>query len=85
LVDQDGLKLLDASQVTINEQGEVAIPKNFFEDAQKAKPWLFGKPGNTTNPNDPPKPGPTNPKTAATMTDAEFNEAVKNRVWRKTA
>jgi hypothetical protein len=39
--------------------------------------------GTTTNPNEPPKPGETKPKTAAEMSDAEFDEAVKSRAWRR--
>lgn len=40
--DPDLVKLLDASTVTMGEDGKVVIPPKLFEDAKAARPYLFG-------------------------------------------
>lgn len=64
MVDPEGLKLLDTSGVTIDESGEVTIPADFFENAKKAKPWLFQAVRNTSNPGNPPPRNNNDPKPA---------------------
>ena len=41
MVDLDGLKLLDASAVTVNEAGVVEGAQALLRDMRRAKPWLF--------------------------------------------
>ena len=72
MVDPDGLKLLDTSKVALVEDGTVKVPDGFFDEAKKAKPWLFGAtPNSTSSTSSPPKPGDTDIKLAKDMTDAE--------------
>ena len=42
MVDLDGLKLLDASSIKVNEAGEVEGAAMLLRDMRRAKPWLFG-------------------------------------------
>jgi hypothetical protein len=78
MVDLDGLKLLDTSKVTLGEDGEVQIPDKFFEDAKKAKPWLFGTAGtSTSSTTEPPKPGTPGAKAVKDMTPEERKVALK--------
>jgi hypothetical protein len=73
IVDLDGLKLLNTSDVKLDEEGEVVIPDGFFDNARKAKPWLFGQ---ATTSQTSPAPRQESPKTksAHEMTDAEMDE-----------
>jgi hypothetical protein len=41
MVDPEGLKLLDLSGVKLLDDGSVQIPDGFFDDARRAKPFLF--------------------------------------------
>lgn len=42
MVDLDGLKLADATQLRVNEAGEVEGAAALMRDLRRAKPWLFG-------------------------------------------
>ncbi len=42
MVDLDGLKLLDTSAVTLNENGEVEGAEPLMRELRRSKPWLFG-------------------------------------------
>lgn len=76
MIDLDGLKLLDTSAVTLDDKGEVVVPKDFFDEARKAKPYLFAatgaEKGNTSNPNPAPKPAPTSDKKADDLKGDEY-------------
>lgn len=76
MVDLDGLKLADLSEVTLNDKGEVEGADALMTKLKEAKPYLFGKPlpGNT-NPNDPPNPNPPAPKLAKDMSPEEYQAA----------
>ena len=41
MVDLDGLKLLDTSQVTLNDRDEVVGAEALMAQMRRAKPWLF--------------------------------------------
>ena len=76
LIDPSDIRLFDTSKVTVAEDGTVSIPEGFFDEAAKAKPYLFApksgaETGNTTNPQQPPKPS-TGGKDALAMSDEEF-------------
>ena len=45
MVDLDGLRLLDASEVTLDATGEVVGAAGLMTAMKRAKPWLFGLPG----------------------------------------
>jgi len=42
MIDLDGLKLLDLSQVAVAENGDIIEPDRLFNRLKRTKPWLFG-------------------------------------------
>jgi hypothetical protein len=74
LVDLEGLKLLDTSVVKLDSDGNVVVPEKFFEDAKKAKPWLFATP-NSSNTDPTPKPKPGDTKKVTDMSREEWQAA----------
>ncbi len=75
-VDPAVIKLLDLSKVTIKGDGTVDGVDALITEAKKAKPALFG-PGSTSASGKAPDPKQGGGKTAAEMTDAEFDAAIK--------
>ncbi len=71
MIDMDGLKLIDTTAVTIDEDGEVKIPDGFFKAAKEAKPWLFGAVSSTSSTQEPPQKQQPGPKPASEWTPAE--------------
>lgn len=80
MVDLDGLKLADLSKVKLNaETGEVEGAAELMVELKKAKPYLFGAAGSTSNPGaQPPKPGDQKLKPATEMTKEEYAAARAN-------
>ena len=74
MIDIDGLKMLDLSQVSVNGDGEVSGAVALMEKMRKEKPWLFGRPS-TSNPGAAPPAQPPRQKLATQMTDAEYKVA----------
>jgi hypothetical protein len=70
IIDLDGLKLLDTSEVKLDDQGDVVIPDGFFDNAKRNKPWLFGS--TTSQTQSPPRQEPPRKKTAKDMDDNEL-------------
>lgn len=77
MVDLDGLKLADLSKVKLNaETGDVEGATELMAELKKAKPYLFGAAGSTSNPSaQPPKPGEQKRKAATEMTKEEYAAA----------
>jgi hypothetical protein len=74
MVDLDGLKLLDASTVTVGDSGEVTGAATVMERFRRAKPWLFGGASSTTTAVPPPSQ-PPRAKRATDMTPEEYRAA----------
>lgn len=70
IVDLDGLKLLDTGVVKLDENGEVVIPADFFDNAKKSKPYLFGQSTSSTQP--PPRQEPAKQKSAREWDENEM-------------
>jgi len=70
MIDVEGLKLLDTSDVELNEEGNIVIPAALFADAKKAKPWLFGQ-ASTSSTAATPKIEPPKTKSVREMDDKE--------------
>ena len=71
MIDMDGLKMLDLSKLTLNDDGEVDGADALLEAAKKVKPYLFGD-AKTSSTTPPPKPSDPKDKTAKDMTDDEL-------------
>ncbi len=74
IVDPDGLKLLDTTNVKLNSNGEVDGAGGLIADLKKAKPWLFGVHSSSSTSAVPPAAPPT-PKLATQMTEDEWRAA----------
>jgi hypothetical protein len=42
MIDLDGLKLLDLTQVAVDDAGDIVEPERIFSRLKRTKPWLFG-------------------------------------------
>ncbi len=81
LAHADFIKLLDTSAITVDKDGDVVVPADFWSSAKAALPHLFNATGadkgTTHNPVTPPKPVPATGKHARDMTDAEADAALE--------
>ena len=77
--DPDLVKLLDASAVTLGDDGKVAIPPALFEDAKKARPYLFGAASPSTG-STLPVPDPTGGKAPVKYADMTPDQ---QREWKR--
>ncbi len=75
MVDLDGLKLIDASEVRLNDAGELVEAGAVITRLKKAKPWLFGGPGSTSAAANPPRPEPPRMRNATEMSHEEWLQA----------
>jgi hypothetical protein len=82
MVDLDGLKLIDLSEVKLSVDGEVEGAPALMTRLKKAKPWLFSA-GSLSSTAALPPARALRQKLATEMTDAEYRVAreaiVKNR------
>jgi hypothetical protein len=74
MVDLDGLKLVDASAVTVTEDGEVTGGAAVMQAMRRAKPWLFGQPS-ASSAALPPPVQVAGPRRATDMTYEEWQAA----------
>ena len=74
MVDLDGLKMLDLSQVSVADDGEVHGIALLMDQARKQKPWLFAGVSTSAPGGAPPSQQPRQ-KTAMEMSDAEYRAA----------
>jgi hypothetical protein len=82
MVDLDGLKLIDLSEVKLDVDGEIEGAPALMARLKKAKPWLFSATSLSSTAIPPPVQA-LRQKLATEMTDAEYRIArhavVKNR------
>ena len=74
MVDLDGLKLIDASTVTLNESGDVVGGAALMMQLRRSKPWLFGGASSSSSAAPPPSRAPS-AKLATEMTYEEWRAA----------
>ena len=74
MVDLDGLKLIDPSEVRLSPAGEVEGAAALMNRLRRSKPWLFGT-ASTSSAAPAPPATPPRAKRAAEMTDAEYRAA----------
>lgn len=78
MIDLDGLKLADFTQVKLNDAGEVEGADALISSLKEAKPYLFGAVrSGTSDPSAPPPRNPADPKKAKDMTPAERESFLK--------
>lgn len=74
MVDLDGLKLVDASAVKLNAQGDVEGAAALMTQMRRAKPWLFGGASSSSTAVPPPSQVPEG-KLATKMSYDEWQAA----------
>ncbi|MBU6448039.1 MAG: hypothetical protein KGQ26_00285 [Rhodospirillales bacterium] len=75
MVDLDGLKLIDAGELQVNEDGEVADAPTVLAKLKRAKPWLFGGGKSSSAAASAPKPEPPRQRMASEMSRDEWLNA----------
>ena len=71
MVDLDGLKLVDASVLTLDDAGEVQGAVALMQSLRRTKPWLFVG-ANASSAATPPPVEPPRPRLATEMTTKEW-------------
>ncbi len=74
MIDLDGLKLIDLSEVRLDESDKVVGGRKIMADLRRNKPWLFGV-ASTSSTATAPASQPVRQKTAMDMTEAEYTAA----------
>jgi len=74
MIDLDGLKLVDATSLRLNQNGEIEDGARLMADLRRSKPWLF-QAGNSSTAASPPPTSPPAAKRATDMTLAEWQTA----------
>ena len=83
IIDLDGLKLIDSSEVKLDADGEVEGAVVLITRLRKAKPWLFATGSASSTAILPPAQAPRR-KLATEMTDAEYRiarQAAVKSLW----
>lgn len=74
MVDLDGLKLIDITNLKLDQDGNVGGATELMRQMRRAKPWLFGG-ASTSSTSSAPPTTPPRPKLATEMTDGEWQAA----------
>lgn len=72
MIDLDGLKLLDLSEVRLNSTGEVNDASTILGKLKRAKPWLFGIISSSSAAANPPRPEPPRVRHANELSHEEW-------------
>lgn len=75
MIDLDGLKLVDDSEVRLNEAGEVQDAQALLGRLKRAKPWLFGGGVSSSAAANPPRPEPPRTRHANELSHEEWLQA----------
>ncbi|MBU6419078.1 MAG: hypothetical protein KGQ79_05045 [Proteobacteria bacterium] len=75
MVDLDGLKLIDAEALRVNEQGEVEDAPAVLTKLKRTKPWLFGGGRSSSAAASAPRPEPPRQRMATEMSRDEWLQA----------
>jgi hypothetical protein len=72
MIDLDGIKLIDLSEVTISETGEVVDAAAVLAKLKRAKPWLFGQGRSSSAAAHAPRPEPPRVRHANELSHEEW-------------
>jgi hypothetical protein len=72
MIDLDGLKLLDLTQIAVDENGDVVESSAIFARLKRTKPWLFGGAASSSAAVHAPKPEPPRPRQASELSHEEW-------------
>ncbi len=72
MIDLDGLKLLDLSEVRLDSKGEVNDASAILGKLKRAKPWLFGNMPSSSAAANPPRPEPPRARHANELSHEEW-------------
>lgn len=75
MIDLDGVKLVDSALLRVNEAGELVEGSEVMTRLKEQKPWLFGRPSNTSASAVAPRATPPKAKTAMEMSVEEWRVA----------
>lgn len=76
MVDLDGLKLIDAAELSVDDNGEVVDGATLMAALKRAKPWLFGSTaGSSSSAASAPPATPPRQRRAPDMTHDEWQAA----------
>jgi hypothetical protein len=75
MIDLDGLKLLDASEMHLNDADELADAGGILTRMKRAKPWLFGAGVSSSAAANPPRPEPPRTRHANELSHEEWLQA----------
>ena len=81
MVDLDGVKLIDASTLTVSDAGELEGAAAIMTRLRQEKPWLFGR--SSSSPASAPRATPPRAKTAMEMSVEEWRIARAELLRRK--
>jgi multidrug efflux pump subunit AcrA (membrane-fusion protein) len=74
MIDLDGLKLIDAASIRLNQNGEIEDATNLLVRMKREKPWLFGAASSSSAAN-PPRPEPPRSRHANELSHEEWQSA----------
>jgi hypothetical protein len=74
MIDLDGLKLIDLSEVCLDDHDKVVGGRQIMTELRRIKPWLFGA-ASTSSVAIAPASQPVRQKTAMDMTEEEYAAA----------
>lgn len=74
MIDLDGLKLIDTSQIKLGEGGDVQGAGHLMQSLRRSKPWLFTQ-SSSSSPAIPPPAHPPRPRRATDMSVEEWRAA----------
>lgn len=75
MIDLDGLKLIDTSEIQVSETGEVRDAAALLGRLKRAKPWLFGGGASSSAAASAPRPEPPRTRHANELSHEEWVQA----------
>ena len=75
MIDLDGLRLIDAASIRLNQNGEIEDAANLLARMKREKPWLVGAGASSSAAANPPRPEPPRTRHANELSHEEWLSA----------